>query len=68
MDTLDFIMQFEGGEISTEEVIDGFSHLIKTGIVWSLQGSYGRTAANLIESGYISPDGEVLEYPEPEYA
>ena len=50
--TLDFIMDFESGELNQEEIIKGFQGLIDQGIVWSLQGMYGRTAANLIESGY----------------
>ena len=49
--TVDFIIDYEAGVLSEEEVIDGFQQLIDSGIVWSLQGSYGRTAATLIESG-----------------
>jgi len=64
MDTVDFIIKFESGDIEPDELIDGFADLIKGGTVWQLQGFYGRTAASLIESGYISPEGEVLEYPE----
>ena len=51
-DTLDFIMDFEGGEISDERLIEGFQHLINTGQAWTLQGSYGRTAMSLIDAGY----------------
>ena len=46
-----FILAFENGEANNDEVIEGFQHLIDTGTVWSLQGSYGRTAQNLIERG-----------------
>lgn len=49
--TVDFIIEYEAGALSEEEVIDGFQHLIDSGIVWSLQGSYGRTAATLIAAG-----------------
>jgi len=49
---LEFIMAYEAGEVETEdEFIEGFQKLIDSGIVWQLQGSYGRTAAALIASG-----------------
>ena len=32
-----------------QEVIDAWQHLVDTGLAWSLQGSFGRTAAQLIE-------------------
>lgn len=49
--TVDFILDYEAGVLSEEEVIGGFQQLIDSGIVWSLQGSYGRTAATLIDAG-----------------
>jgi hypothetical protein len=46
-------MDWESGEMETEEeVIEFFQHLIDTGLAWKLQGSYGRTAAALIDQGY----------------
>lgn len=52
---LDFIMAYEGGEIDNEEtIVAGFQHLIDSGLVWSLQGTYGRTAAALIHGGYCT--------------
>ena len=51
IDIVGFILAFESGEANNDEVIEGFQHLIDTGTVWSLQGSYGRTAQNLIERG-----------------
>ena len=46
------IMAWEGGEMETEEeVIEFFQHLIDTGMAWTLQGSYGRAAMDLINSG-----------------
>ena len=44
-------MAFEGGEISDEELVKGFQNLIDSGMAWTLQGSYGRTATALIEQG-----------------
>jgi hypothetical protein len=40
--------------------------MVKSGIVWKLQGSYGRTATALIEQGYINKAGKVLKYPSDE--
>ena len=35
------IIEFEGGEISDDDFKRLFSHLIKTGLCWTLQGMYG---------------------------
>jgi len=34
-----------------EEVLEAWQHLIDTGIVWTLQGCFGRMANELIEAG-----------------
>jgi hypothetical protein len=54
-DEVGFIMAYEGGELDEEEIVFGFQHLINSGVVWQLQGHYGRTAAGLIEAGYCTP-------------
>ncbi len=36
---------------SEEQVYAAWQYLIDTGLCWSLQGWFGRTAASLIESG-----------------
>lgn len=55
MDHLSFIMDYESGQIETEEeLIKGFQEMIDSGIVWSLQGSYGRMAKALIDEGYCT--------------
>ena len=51
-DSLSFIMAFENGELDNEAIVEGFQQLIDNGMVWSLQGCYGRTAAALIEGGH----------------
>lgn len=53
-DEVSFIMDFEDGNLSDDEVIEGFQHLLDSGLVWQLQGMYGRTAARLIEAGLIT--------------
>ena len=44
---------FEDAE-DEEEVIAAWQHLIDTGLVWSLQGFFGRTASQLIAEGICS--------------
>lgn len=46
-----FITRYEGGESDEQEIIEGFQAMIDSGVVWSLQGCYGRTAVNFIRSG-----------------
>lgn len=48
------IIAYESGEMSEEEMIEFFQRLVDTGLAWQLQGSYGRTAKALIESGLIT--------------
>ena len=38
--------------------IQAWQHLIDTGVVWSLQGFYGRTARDLIARGTCKARGE----------
>jgi hypothetical protein len=39
---------------SEEQSIEAWQYLVDTGLAWKLQGSFGRTAAALIEAGIIS--------------
>lgn len=48
------IMRYEGGEMTQSEVIHFFQELVDSGMAWQLQGSYGRTARDLIEAGLIN--------------
>ena len=48
------IIAYETGEATNEEIIELFQDLVDTGLAWSLQGHYGRTAQALIEAGYIT--------------
>ncbi|MEU9605430.1 hypothetical protein [Streptomyces sp. NPDC048057] len=53
---------FEMGELSPRETLDLFSLLVKSGLAWTLQGSYGRTAIELVQAGYLTRDGDVSEF------
>lgn len=48
---LDKIIAYESGELDDDEVIDLFQELIDTGAIRHLQGTYGRMAQALINSG-----------------
>ena len=50
-DELSFLMDYESGQLSEDAMIEGFQHLIDTGLCWKLQGHYGRTATYLIQQG-----------------
>lgn len=52
MNSFEAIQIIEGDTDADETlVLEAWQHLIDTGLVWSLQGFYGRTAARLIENG-----------------
>lgn len=44
----------EGENATEEQQIEAWQHLIDTGMAWTLQGWFGRTAAGLIEQGICS--------------
>ena len=58
---VNMMVQYECGELNDNDTLELFSELIKTGQAWRLQGHYGRTASAIIDAGYISKDGEILE-------
>ncbi len=54
MDYIDTLIAYEQGELDDDQTIDFFQELIDSGVVWSLQGSYGRAARSLIDQGYCN--------------
>jgi hypothetical protein len=56
MNAFDAVMLIEtNDEASEEEYIGAMQTLIDTGVVWSLQGHYGRLAVEMIEAGVCQP-------------
>lgn len=53
LNLVDRIMRYEDGNMDHEEITDLFQDLLDTGLAYSLQGSYGRKAEELIKAGII---------------
>jgi hypothetical protein len=51
---LDKIIAYENGELDYTGIISLIQELVDTGLVWQLQGSYGRLARDLIERGEVT--------------
>lgn len=55
------IMAYEDGTMTDKDTVAFFGELVASGMAWTLQGTYGRMANQLIETGYINRKGEVLK-------
>ena len=59
MDMYTAVMIAEDVEESTEEQwLEAWQYLVNTGVVWRLQGWFGRMAQNLIDEGMIEEAGK----------
>ena len=41
-------------ELTEEQLLEAWQHLVDTGLAWQLQGSFGRMAQQLINEGVIN--------------
>lgn len=57
MPDIDQLLRYEQGEMDEEETVEFFQGLIDSGIVWKLQGHYGRMATYLIKTGNCTAKG-----------
>jgi hypothetical protein len=53
MNLADKIIDYEHGNLTQFQVVSLFQELVNTGMAWELQGSYRRTAMDLLKSGLI---------------
>lgn len=58
---IDYLVRYETNGLSNMETLELFSYLIKKGYAWELQGSYGRTAKEMIDRGLINKDGVIAD-------
>ena len=53
------LMAYEDGALGFLDQVHLFANLVRSGLVWQLQGHYGRTAQRMIDANLISKDGIV---------
>jgi len=56
-DVTNRLIDYEMGHLDDRGTLRLFSELVKTGMAWTLQGHYGRTAQALIDDGWLEADG-----------
>lgn len=54
-------ISYEMGEGDAVDTLNLFADLVRSGMVWGLQGHYGRTAQYLINKGYLDISGNILK-------
>ena len=55
------LFDYEDGKLDEIQCLLLFSELLKSGLVWQLQGHYQRTAKGLIEAGFLEFNGTIIE-------
>lgn len=59
-DVVGQVIAYETGELSDDDTVTLFQHLVNTGVAWQLQGHYGRTAQAMLDAGVISSPFQVV--------
>lgn len=55
------LMDYELGVLKDPDVLKLFGELISSGMAWSLQGHYGRTATAFLEAGVLDDKGDLTD-------
>lgn len=58
---VEYMAEYERGELRGNKVIELFSHLIKTGKLGKLDWTYRKFSASIILRGFLSTTGEILK-------
>jgi hypothetical protein len=53
MNTIARIIEYEEGELLDDEILELFTDLLNSGLVYSLQGKYQRQCQRLLDAGLI---------------
>lgn len=51
---VDQVVDYENGDMEEQDQVAFFQEMVNSGMAWRLQGSYGRTAMDMIEAGLIT--------------
>jgi len=54
------IVSYEKGDLDQQQTLQLFQELLDSGLVWELQGHYGRLAYQLIEAGLINYQNSLI--------
>lgn len=55
VEVVDELIRYEEGEMANDELVPFFQRLIDLGLVYQLQGRYGRIAQSYIDAGLCTP-------------